>query len=332
MAVDLEALRRRYSEELPQYESLAAHVDGLLRKETVAAGIRCDIDHRVKSVASFLKKVLRKQHEGSLAAGQPVYDQVRDKAGIRVVANYQGEVVRAEAVVQRLFPHAQREDKAQDLEHSNIGYLGVHYDAVLPDDRLGPEEEGLRNLPCEIQVHTRAQSAWAKVAHELAYKAFQPPEEGVLRMIYRLAPLMEIFDDQAQRAREAIHNQPGFPEAVVLDELEEHFYRFTGRDFDRLLSLEIIHELWPLIEGAGQPYGPAIDAFVQQYHAKLEEIFERYAEDDRNLLLSQPESLLVFEQLERDPFRLTAQWNQGLPMDLLEPLGDAWGKPIGAFT
>jgi ppGpp synthetase/RelA/SpoT-type nucleotidyltranferase len=297
----------------------------------IAAGIRCDVDHRTKSVASFLKKVLRKQQEGSLIADQPVYDQIRDKAGIRVVATYLSDVARADEVVRNLFPDAPSEDKAQDLGHAKIGYLGVHYDAVLQVDHLNPVDEGLRGLACEIQVHTTVQSAWAKVAHELAYKAFQAPEESVLRMIYRLAPLMEIFDDQAQRAREAVYSQPGFPEAAVLDELEEHFYRFTGRDFDRLLSLEIIHELWPLIEDVGQPYGPAIDAFVQQHHAKLEEIFERYADDDRSLLLFQPESLLVFEQLERDPFRLTAQWNQVLPMDLLQPLGAAWGRPVDAY-
>lgn len=328
MSIDLEGLRQQYVADFPRYEALAERVKEIVRSDAVAAGIRCLVDHRVKTVASLLKKAVRKDREGSVDSTLPVYGQIRDKAGVRVVVTYYDDVPRVDEMLQRLFPGVEGDNKARELDHAEVGYLGVHYEVTLPAESIGPSEVGLRGLECEIQVHTQAQSAWAKVAHELSYKPSQRPEEAILRMIYRLAALMEIFDDQAQRARSAVHGQQGFPEAAVLDRLEEHFYRFTGRDFDRLLSLEIVKSLMPLIENREQAFGPALDAFVERHGTKIEEVFESYADDDRNLLLFQPESLLVFEHLEEDPFRLADVWMRSLPMDLLEPLAAVWGKPV----
>ena len=118
-------------------------------------------------------------------------------------------------------------------------------------------------------------------------------------------------------------------EAALLDHLEEHFYRLTGREFDRQLSLEILHDLRPLLENEqGKPFLVEFDEFIGRHRDKIEGIFERYAEDDRNLLLFQPESLLVFDLLERDPFKLEEVWKRSLPMDLLEQLTTVWGRPI----
>ena len=50
--------------------------------------------------------------------------------------------------------------------------------------------------------------------------------------------------------------------------------------------------------------------------------------DDRNPLISQPESLLVFERIEHDRFRLAERWAQALPTGMLTQMADMWGKPV----
>jgi len=69
-----------------------------------------------------------------------------------------------------------------------------------------------------------------------------------------------------------------------------------------------------------------LDDFVEHNREKLEEIFRDYAEDERcNPLLFQPETLLVFERLDKDPFRLKEVWARALPLELLESLAAIWG-------
>ena len=48
----------------------------------------------------------------------------------------------------------------------------------------------------------------------------------------------------------------------------------------------------------------------------------------RPLLLFQPESLVLFERLERNPHVLADVWVQRYPREELERLGIAWSKPL----
>ena len=71
-----------------------------------------------------------------------------------------------------------------------------------------------------------------------------------------------------------------------------------------------------------------VDEFVDRNEGKLERIYHDYADDDRNPLLFQPESLIVFERLEADQFRLKEVWASVLPLELLQSLATIWGSPI----
>lgn len=43
---------------------------------------------------------------------------------------------------------------------------------------------------------------------------------------------------------------------------------------------------------------------------------------------SQPETLLVFERLETNPFTLKDRWQSVLPLELLESTAAVWGMPL----
>ncbi len=277
---------------------------------------------RPKEVASFLKKALRKQYS------KP-YEEIRDKAGVRVVCTYYDSLAELEVIVRESFVVHTCENKTLGLEYDQLGYLGIHFEVSLPEKTPASNDQH-QGLICEIQLHTRAQNIWADISHELSYKPSQPPPTEVKRRIYRLVALAEIFDDEVAQARKEMLSLSGFQEARMLEQLDRHYYRFTAKTYDRELSLEILSGLQELLSDEEmRAFGPLLDSFVERNAAKLEEIFGQYANDERcNPLLFQPETLLVFERLERDMFHLKETWAKLLSLDLLESLATIWGTSV----
>jgi len=115
----------------------------------------------------------------------------------------------------------------------------------------------------------------------------------------------------------------------MLAELERHFLRLTARGYDQQLSRQVIDVLRPLFtEGELATYRDRLDAFVASRQEKLQQLYEDYRDDDRNPLMSQPESLLVFERLDSDKFNLVEAWAGRLPNTLLESLAAIWGVSV----
>ena len=209
---DLEAVREKFISERPIYADLAKVVEDSVRAEAYRAGIACTCDSRAKEVHSFVKKVVLKTIIQAKYASP--YEQTPDKAGARIIVTYESDVAIIEAIIARLFV-VQKHEKKQ-LGHAELGYLGSHFEVTIPNERLLPEQQSFRGRVCEIQIHTHAQSLWAKVSHELLYKPAQEPPEPIQRLVYRLVALLEIFDSEVHSARQAVLSLPGFQEAGML--------------------------------------------------------------------------------------------------------------------
>lgn len=321
--IDSEALRERWLSERQLYDEFARYVAARLEAAVRRHGIACSVQARAKDVASFLKKALRKRYASP-------FEEIGDKAGVRLIVTYHDTLAAVEGIVRSEFVVVSYENKTESLHYSQLGYLGIHLDVTLPQQLLVNGLERFRGITCEVQLHTRAQNLWADISHQLSYKPSHPPPPTVQRKVRRLLALVEIFDEEVADARKALLAVPGYEDAVLLDHLERHYYRFTARPFDRELSLEIIGELLPLLAPPEvQGFGWLIDRFVDNNSEKLSEIFQDYANDQRcNPLLFQPESILVFERLEKDPFLLRETWARAMPISLLEGLATIWGLAL----
>lgn len=320
--MNLEVLRERWLADRPLYEEFCKRIKQILEDETRQLGIVCTVQARPKEVSSFLKKALLKKYADP-------YEEIHDKAGARIICTYSASLPQLEQMIRKLFVVRSYDNKKLGLDYDKLGYLGIHFEVELPSELLKSHEK-FRGLICEIQLHTHAQNLWADVSHELSYKPSQPSPVEIKRLIYRLMALVEIFDDEVAKARETLLGLPGFEEAQMLDILDNQFYRFTAKHYDRELSLKTLLKLRTLLskeELAG--FGSLVEAFVQRNEDKLVEIFCQYADDDRsNPLLFQPEAFLIFERLEKDPFRLKDIWADIFPVELLESLATIWGKLI----
>ena len=316
---ELEALRIKWKTERPKYDALCTEVTSVLRGATQSRGINCDIRHRTKESDSLLKKALRKNYPDP-------YNDIRDKAGVRVICTYRDSVTQMAELFEQCFEVLDHEDKAAELNYDELGYPGIHFDIRL-QARCSGENKHLAGLICEIQLLTRAQSLWAEISHELAYKPTQPPPYEVKRAIYLQSALVEIFDNQMTEARKVMMNLPGGREMRVLDELDKHFFRFTAAKYNRELSLVILDGLLAMFsEEDVERLAHLIDTFVESNKDLLGYIFSEYANDDRRSpLLFQPESILIFLCIERNIFELKHIWGQFMPLNLLESLAEVWG-------
>jgi ppGpp synthetase/RelA/SpoT-type nucleotidyltranferase len=278
------------------------------------------VEGRVKGTASFVKKAMRKAYASP-------WTDIRDKAAVRVTTASQDETVVVEDVIRDEFEVLHYEDKRMDLEPNRFDYLGVHFEVAVPLEIELDESERV----CEIQVRTGAESAWANVAHDLMYKAPLEPSAPLQRSLYRLVALVELFDAEVSRTKKAIMDEPGYRLGRLLAELENEFLRLTARRSDPELSRIVVENLDPLLpEGGWAEYQPILTSFINEHEDKLRRIYDDYLEDDRMPLVSQPESLLVFERLENDRSHLVERWCVSLPASLLESMGEIWGTPVYA--
>jgi ppGpp synthetase/RelA/SpoT-type nucleotidyltranferase len=320
---ELEAIRRRYQADRPLYQELARSVADTLQRATRGERIDCSISHRAKEVPSLIKKALRKDYG---------WDDIRDKAGVRAITVYQDAIPEVEKVIRKHFKVEHYEDKRATLlqqDPPKLDYLGVHIEVSIPAKQLSDDGVKLKDLICEIQLHTQAQNLWATVSHELIYKSAEKPPAEVARSIYRLMALLELFDAEVERGRENIMAQPGYEVGRMVMRLEDCFYTLTARKSDTLLSREIVSILRPLYTKAElEGFDGYLATFVEENRAKLQMLFTDYLDDERNPIMSQPECLLVFDRLNKNEAELSSVWVQHLPAYLLRSLSEIWGKPV----
>ncbi|MCF3120160.1 hypothetical protein IPZ68_10635 [Streptomyces arenae] len=83
-----------------------------------------------------------------------------------------------------------------------------------------------------------------------------------------------------------------------------------------------------------QGYIEHLGAFVEQHRDRLEELLRAYgpgsrpASDGRYALIGQPETLVILERMEVNPFGLRSEWEKELETVFLDDLEFAWGPRI----
>ncbi len=322
--MDLEELREQWLRETKDYEALGGYVESVIEKAARERGIPCDITQRTKSVASLVRKALRKNYENP-------YEDIRDKVGVRATVTYLPHVQEIEDIVRERFRVLDHQDKKAGIDPRVFDYLGVHVEVAVLEEEAGEDgSSAYKDKVCEIQIRTRAQDLWAEVSHSLLYKPITEPPLPARRSIHRLVALLELFDKEVEEARQMMLAIPGYEDAQILDILQQELLKFTTKPTDNYLSLQIVGNLRPLLgERDTKAEAERLIRFVESRREKLDELYDQYREDSRcNLILLQPESLLIFDLLEADPFRVREVWGEFLPAELLEPLATIWGVSL----
>lgn len=309
---DLQAARQRWQQEQPRYEAFldaaTAALEGLLRQN----GVYGQVNKRIKSADSLLKKLLLKPHH--------TYDTLSDKAAVRVVVRYASEIPAVRAIIESKFVILKMDDKTAELAPDQFRYQGIHYDV-----RLSAGSE-YADLQLEIQLCTLAQNLWSKLSHDLSYKTVMDLPNAVRRQANSLSALLEVVDREFDLIIQAIRGLPNAGALRTLAALERCFFRISPTEYAKDLSVEVITVLTnlypPQLDLAGAHFGE----FTDDHAAKLAHVLLQ--NPGRSLFLSQPEVIMIFDLLELDEFQLQHRWNKSFPAPELEQLAILWGNPL----
>ena len=120
-----------------------------------------------------------------------------DLVGGRIVCNNVEDVLRFEALLREALPFESGPVERQDyIRAPKDGYRAVHLNFRLNVGQpLAP-----RNIPCEVQVRTRLQDAWAELSHADIYKHNDLPPDLQARAM-DLSRLLAAADDIASDIR-----------------------------------------------------------------------------------------------------------------------------------
>lgn len=275
-AASVEALTALYADERPNYSDLAAQLGARIEDRLKRRGLEVIVQWRAKTVQSFVKKALRKGYADPIA-------EIGDKAGVRVIVHFEADIPVVHEIVRELCTIVREESKRDALAYDQLGYLGVHLDVQASDAALDDaDRDRLRGLGAEVQIHTKEQSAWAVVSHELLYKSPQELSADIRRGITRLVALVELFDGEIARFRQAIEADPDFKEMVVLEPLDDEILRFSARRPDRALSALVVPPLVRLHDRpADDVYPVVLKPFIGEQEERLQALYGAYRDDER---------------------------------------------------
>ncbi len=206
---------------IPRYQRVVDEVKFALNDALERSELTVSLTGRVKSTASFLEKIDRKQYDDPLR-------QMTDLAGVRVVCQFTAHLAEVEKALRELFLIHERVNKTALLGPDRMGYFGTHYIVQLAEAHQGPRYDKIRDLKCEVQVKTILHDAWAQIDHSLMYKAESSIPEKERRELNSVSALLEVAQSIFDRTSET--------RARYVEEVEQKLARpseFLDQPIDR---------------------------------------------------------------------------------------------------
>ncbi|MGC4367043.1 GTP pyrophosphokinase [Hydrogenophaga sp. R2] len=194
-------------------------------------------------------------------------------------------------------PLGEQRDKPKHFD-----YQSVHYVVRAADDMVVDGVHVPAGMPCEVQIRTLLQHAYAELVHDKFYKGVGHIPPSADRLVARSMALMESTDDmfvQAVRELEAVNKSRdqwcAMLDAAVGPLIPGHTP--TAQDHD---ALEILEEFRDLLQTANIEAVKVM--LVTPVIAKIK------AGQSQGNLYAKPIVLLVYWLLAEHPFLVGARW------------------------
>lgn len=250
------------------------------------------VESRIKQRDSLIGKLVRKGYKyGSL-------DDITDIVGLRIITLYSDDVDRVASYMGKMFDVNWNEsiDKRKMHEMDSFGYNSLHYICRIPEslycDSCHPE---LNNIRFEIQMRSTLQHVWAAMEHDIGYKSkiATPPE--YMRMLGRLAGMLELADEEFSRIRISVAAHRRKMEALIhAGELSE--VQLDGDTFNTYIAQKPFDKLMQRIAGINQgeiqemsftPFFPLVKEAGMNTLQDMEDFIRENEEDAYKFAMSQ---------------------------------------------
>lgn len=156
--------------------------------------IKITPSYRVKDINSFITKALYRKKEYN-----DCYNDITDKVGVRFVVLLSNQIPIVKEAIEKNLNWKYSEDRNFELERreypDRFGYESVHYVLYSNNSSCMVNEEKLPNeIPCEVQIRTLLQHAYAEMSHDTVYKSSLRQDDNVYRLLARSMALIESAD------------------------------------------------------------------------------------------------------------------------------------------
>lgn len=185
-----EQLEPKYSDLVESWERVLFEIHRRIRSELAALDVRATVKYRVKSFASYYKKIT--QRAPMVEVGSEI--EITDVLGVRIVCPFMEDLELVEQLLHKQYPLIEREKKGAEFSFKEFGYESVHFLSRLPDE-IRDSFHLAKGTVVEIQLRTILQDAWAEVEHELVYKSeYSTFDEPLRRKLAALNANLSLAD------------------------------------------------------------------------------------------------------------------------------------------
>lgn len=254
---------------------------------------------RVKDTNSFIDKALYRAKTYS----NPICD-ITDKVGVRfvvlnldeidIIKNIIDSTIEWEVSKDRDFEN-ERDDKPELFTYQSVHYVVKNRKAFTIDDIAVNI-----NTPCEIQIRTLLQHAYAELSHDIAYKKAEDISSQMKRKFARSMALIEATDELFKEVCDMVNTE------------EASFKEYLSTMKPFAISDDYVENLNKFIFSAYKP-------LMQRYNISAidikEFIFEKHflqgkvkKQDGNPLLRRQPITYLVYYLISKYKHQVIESW------------------------
>lgn len=206
-----EIFLKRYGEEKPMFKAWGYYVKKNVYIELgkintdISKIIKIECEPRIKGNDSIIAKAFfRKNYEDA-------YEEITDKVGIRfvVMVNKQIEIIKNIIERSDIWDYSKDQDYEESIEKNPdiFSYESVHY---IVRNRHDISENGIlikKGTPCEVQIRTLEQHAYAELSHDYIYKQEAKTTSITKRYMAKSMALNEVTDELFGRVYDMIESE-----------------------------------------------------------------------------------------------------------------------------
>ncbi|MFF2272758.1 GTP pyrophosphokinase family protein [Agromyces sp. NPDC058136] len=273
----------RYDRELRRYRKLRGQIEADFARRLDAAGFKYfHVTARVKSRESFERKVRRAPDR-----------EVRDILGVRIVANFEGDLPAMEQVVREalVVDDDSWVDKSALLPLDAFGYRSVQFVGLLPDvgEAADADADPAAGTQLEVQLRTALSDTWSELEHDFRYKSARQLPREVDRLFAISAALLEQADDnldlirrQVEEARTPAAGDGGGERGYI-----GRFIQYDGdaRSLDQIITAAL-DVPFGAVTGSGRELRSVVRAAGWLQYDALAEGFAEFSELGRRLAVA----------------------------------------------
>lgn len=286
--------------------------------------LKIPVNHRVKDDGSLVDKALYRNK-----AYKNPYSDIEDKVGVRFVVMLQTDVEKVCEVIKQVaakegWDATQCRNYNEERRESPMLFTYQSHHFIIRNSRAFTHAGILinENTPCEVQVRSLLQHAYAELTHDAIYKKKTIIEPDVVRTVAKTMAFIETADEFFQKVVDRTESENILKNESFLDTL---FEKITGIQPIKQNSSVIIYDTFEYI--INDDFEEEIIKFIGKNPELGETIKEKMA---TNKFYQQSVVLFVYWLIRRRKSTLESEWP--LPWGIVSDMAMDIGVALSRMT